>query len=225
MSGMKAFLEQHSRMEAFLAAAYRFLHCTRKKISGSGNQVILRGAFLKKCRIEVFGGDNQIEIDERCVFRNCHIYIRGSRNRIIIGKECKCSELEIWLEDDGNQVTIGHNTRVTGKTHLAVTEGTRLQIGSRCLLANDITMRTGDSHSILDAEGKRCNPAADISIGEHVWIGEAVHILKGVSVESDAVIGTGAVITKSVPSGCVAAGNPARVVKEQITWESERIRQ
>ena len=39
----------------------------------------------------------------------------------------------------------------------------------------------------------------------------------------DAVIGTGAVVTKPVPEKTVAAGNPAKVIKKQITWDSERI--
>lgn len=133
------------------------------------------------------------------------------------------SGLEIWMEDDAGQVSMGHNTRITGKTHLAVTEGSKLQIGNRCLLANEITMRTGDSHSILDQDGRRCNPAENIIIGDHVWIGQGAYILKGVSVGEDAVIGAGAVVTKALPEKTVAAGNPARVVKTSITWESERV--
>ncbi len=220
---MKEFFEHHRWIQNCLAAFYRFLSGTRKKIKGTGNLVHLQGSFLKKCKIDICGQDNWIEIDERCVFENCHIYIRGNHNRIQIEKECKCVRLEIWVEDDANRVSIGHNTRVTGKTHLAVTEGKAFRIGDRCLLASDITMRTGDSHSILESDGKRCNQAGDIFIGNHVWIGQGAYILKGVSVGEDAVIGTGAVVTKPVPEKTVAAGNPAKVIKKQITWDSERI--
>ena len=220
---MKEFLERHSRTQNYLAGFYRFFYGTRKRIKGRGNQVHLRGSFLKRCKIEICGEDNWIEIGERCIFEKCHIYIRGNHNRIRIKKECKCAKLEIWVEDNGNQVSIGHNTHVTGRTHLAVTEGKTFQMGDRCLLASDITMRTGDSHSILDRDGGRCNRAGDIFIGNHVWIGQGVYILKGVSVGDDAVIGTGAVVTKPVPEKTVAAGNPAKVIKEQVTWDSERI--
>lgn len=220
---MKEFLERHSRIQSCLAAFYRWLSGTKKKVKGSGNQICLRGCFLRRCRIEIFGEDNWVEIGERCVFRNCHIYICGNHNRITIGKECRFTKAEVWVEDDYNQVNMGHNIWITGKTHLAVTEGKRLQIGNRCLLAEEITMRTGDSHSIFEKMGNRCNPAADISVGEHVWIGQGVYILKGVTVGEDAVIGTGAVVTRSVPEKTVAAGNPARVIKEDIAWDSERV--
>lgn len=219
---MKEFLKCHSQIQSWLSWLYRFLYGTRKKIKGTGNQVLLQGSFLKKCKIEIFGDDNVIEIGERCVFQNCHFYIRGNHNRIRIGEECKCAELEIWVEDDSNQTSIGHNTRVTGRTHLAVTEGKTLQIGDRCLLANGITMRTGDSHSIFTQDKRRCNYAEDIRIGAHVWIAQGVYILKGVSVGRDSVIGAGAVVTKSVPEETAAAGNPAKVIKEGITWDSER---
>lgn len=220
---MKEFLENHSGLQNGLALVYRFLGGTRKKIKGSRNQVRLQGSFLKKCKIEIYGEDNVVELGERCVFQGCHIYIRGNHNHVRIGKECRCAKLEIWVEDDENQVVIGHNTRVTGQTHLAVTEGKELVIGKQCLLASEIVIRTGDSHSILTQDGKRCNYAGDIVVGDHVWIGQGVYILKGVSVGRDAVIGTGAVVTKPVPEKTVAAGNPAKVVKELITWDSERI--
>lgn len=219
---MKEFLERHSRIQSCLAIVYRLLSGTRKKVKGSGNQICLRGCFLKRCRIEILGEDNLVEIGERCVLRDCHIYICGNHNRVTIGKECRFTKTEIWVEDAGNQVNIGHNTRVTGKTHLAVTEGRQLRIGDRCLLAYEITMRTGDSHSIFEKTGNRCNPAADIFIGNHVWIGQGVYILKGVTVGEDAVIGTGAVVTRSVPGKSAAAGNPAKVIKEEVTWDSER---
>lgn len=220
---MKEFLERHCHIQNFFAAFYCFLYGTQRRVKGSGNHIHIKGCFLKRCRIEVLGEGNWIEMGERCVLQKCHIYIRGNHNRIQIGKECRCSGLEIWMEDDAGQVSMGHNTRITGKTHLAVTEGSKLQIGNRCLLANEITMRTGDSHSILDQDGRRCNPAENIIIGDHVWIGQGAYILKGVSVGEDAVIGAGAVVTKSLPEKTVAAGNPARVVKTSITWESERV--
>ncbi|MCO7251752.1 DapH/DapD/GlmU-related protein [Pseudoalteromonas sp. Ps84H-4] len=52
-----------------------------------------------------------------------------------------------------------------------------------------------------------------IIIGNDVWIGAGVIILKGVKVGDGAVIGAGAVVTKSIPSNAIAVGNPARVVK------------
>ena len=50
-------------------------------------------------------------------------------------------------------------------------------------------------------------------IENNVWLGERVTITKGVHIGENAVIGTGAVVTKDIPANTVAAGNPARVIK------------
>jgi maltose O-acetyltransferase len=55
-----------------------------------------------------------------------------------------------------------------------------------------------------------CEP---VSIGDHCWIGARALILPGVEISEGAVIGAGSVVTKSIPRGAVAVGNPARVVK------------
>ena len=55
------------------------------------------------------------------------------------------------------------------------------------------------------------NSAAPSTIGSNVWIGSGAIILPGVSIGDDAVIGAGSVVTRDVPPGATAVGNPARV--------------
>lgn len=61
---------------------------------------------------------------------------------------------------------------------------------------------------------------ARVTIGDNVWIGGNVAILPGVTVGSNVVIGAGSVVTKDIPSGGVAAGNPCRVIRP-ITAEDK----
>ena len=56
--------------------------------------------------------------------------------------------------------------------------------------------------------------ARSIYVGDRVWIGAGAIILGGVKIESDSVVAAGAVVTKNVPSRCVVAGVPARVIKK-----------
>ena len=56
--------------------------------------------------------------------------------------------------------------------------------------------------------------AFPITVGNNVWIGANVTVLPGVSIGDDAVIGAGSVVTKNIPSGVLAAGNPCRVIRE-----------
>lgn len=58
-----------------------------------------------------------------------------------------------------------------------------------------------------------------VFIGKHVLIGCNSLTMKGVTIGDGAIIGAGSVVTKDVPSGCLAAGNPAKIIKESVTWK------
>ena len=88
------------------------------------------------------------------------------------------------------------------------------------MFSDTITFRTGDSHSILDSDGKRINKAKDIAIGDHVWIGQQVIVLKGSTVGADSIVGTGSLLTgKTYDSNSVIAGSPAKIVKQHVSWD------
>jgi acetyltransferase-like isoleucine patch superfamily enzyme len=53
-------------------------------------------------------------------------------------------------------------------------------------------------------------------IGDRVWVGANVTILKGVNIGNDAVIGAGSVVTKDIPEKAIAVGNPAKVIKYRV---------
>lgn len=64
---------------------------------------------------------------------------------------------------------------------------------------------------------------APIVIGKNVWIGSGVRICKGVTIGDNAVIGACSIVTKDIPANCVAVGNPAKVVKENIDQTTKPI--
>jgi len=92
------------------------------------------------------------------------------------------------------------------------------------MLAYDIEIRTGDSHSIIDLNThNRINYAQNVKIGNHVWLCADVKILKGVTIGKNSIIGTGSIVTKSIPDNCIAAGIPAKVIHNNVTWKRPRI--
>ncbi len=111
-----------------------------------------------------------------------------------------------------------------GDINIACLEGTSINIGTDCLFSAGIEIRTSDSHSILNMVGKRLNCAKSIVIGNHVWCGQGVFILKGAHIEENTVIGACSVVNKEFIEGnCVVAGNPAKIVKQNVTWQMERV--
>lgn len=100
-----------------------------------------------------------------------------------------------------------------------MSEGKKIIIGKDCLVSYEVDIRCSDSHAIFDQDKKcRINYAANIEVGNHVWLGAKSMILKGVSIGDGSVIGACSVVTKSVPANSVAVGSPAKVVRSNIVW-------
>lgn len=87
-------------------------------------------------------------------------------------------------------------------------------IGNGCAISHDFTIMDSDFHKI---NGK--DVSKSVIIGDHVWIGTRVTVLKGVKIGNGCIIAAGSVVTKDIPSGCMAAGVPSRVIREAVEWE------
>lgn len=130
------------------------------------------------------------------------------------------------IEDDNGSIILKRHVTVCGQTELAVIEGTKITIGEDCLFSGNIMFRTGDSHSILDQNsGKRINPSEDITIGDHVWIGNSVKILKGVKIGDHSIVGIGAILSSGdYHSHCIIGGiGHGKILKTGIDWTPQRI--
>jgi len=94
-------------------------------------------------------------------------------------------------------------------------EGAGIRIAARALLGSNVEILDSDFHELHPARRRGGRPAmAPVELCENVFIGNGVTILKGVTIGADTVVGAGSVVTASIPAGVIAAGNPARVVRE-----------
>jgi acetyltransferase-like isoleucine patch superfamily enzyme len=107
------------------------------------------------------------------------------------------------------RIEIGNHTYINYGSSIAARAS--VKIGSHCLLGHYTFVMDNDQHDIVrHSELPQSKP---VVIEDHVWIGSKVVILPGVRIGSRAVIGAGSIVTKDIPSRCVAAGNPARVLR------------
>jgi len=197
-----------------------------KDIQGKNNNLKFGEAYFTNCKFDISGDYNEVVIMDSASFTNVKFYIRGNNNRIVIANNVRFNRGgELWIEDENCEITIGLNSTFE-EVHIAVTEPhSKVTIGEDCMFANDIDIRTGDSHSIIDVQtNSRINYAQNIAIDNHVWVAAHVSILKGVTLSSNSVVATRSVVTKKFDNGNILiGGSPAKVLKENITWDRKRI--
>jgi acetyltransferase-like isoleucine patch superfamily enzyme len=199
-------------------------YCT-VHVSGEGNAIAAAGeTTLSGSSIRVHGNNNLIRIGKNVAYTNVSFFISGDNNEIVIGDDCSACDVQFHIEQNNNTIRVGNGTTMHGRgaqvIHMAVDEGSKILIGEDCMLAHSTQMRSTDSHSIVDLNGNRLNPAKDIRIGVHCWIGMQCIILKGTEIAPHCVMAAGTVCSKKYnESHCVIGGNPAKIIKREIDWD------
>ena len=220
---IKEFVKSHS---APLSRLY-YIFMNNKVSGAKGNVICRNNAFIRGLRVVIHGVNNRIIIggDNPSLLSNCRIEVHGSNNQVVIGGGCSARNLTIYCANHNCLVHVKDDSQISGKTELAVMEGTKIVLGKGCLFSANITFRAGDSHSIIDATtGERINQSRDIIVGDHVWVGNTVIVTKGTVIGDNSVIATGAVVTgKSYPNNSIIGGNPAKVIKDNINWDVHKI--
>jgi acetyltransferase-like isoleucine patch superfamily enzyme len=128
------------------------------------------------------------------------------QGRLKIGRGCRI------VVSDNATLNIGDGTYITGLSNIICTK--RIDIGEHTAISWGVQFLDSDFHSINGKEPINTG----ISIGSHVLIGSNVTILKNVTIGDGCVIGANSVVRESVPAGTMVMGNPAKVVREAVTW-------
>lgn len=89
------------------------------------------------------------------------------------------------------------------------------------MISLNVKIRNADAHLIYNcANRNRINPTRSVFIGDHIWIGQDVTILKGAQIDSGSIIGASSVVAgKKIHHNCIWGGNPAREIKKGIFWD------
>ena len=90
-----------------------------------------------------------------------------------------------------------------------------IKIGKNCAIGPYAIILDSDGHQILG----KCN-TAEVIIGNNVWIGARVTILKGVHIGDGAVIAAGTIVNKDVPARSLVAGNPMHLICDNVEWNN-----
>ncbi len=182
-----------------------------------GNLIVGEPFFQDKCNIKFHGKNGKIIFGKKVRLINVNINIYSDAE-VVIGDDVTYRGTINCLE--GCVVHLGNSLNCNGYLNISAAEKSRIIIGDECLVSA-ATLRSSDMHGIFcEKTHARINKAKDIVIGRKVWLAQDVFILKGVCVGDNSVIAARAVVAKDVPSGCIAAGNPAKIVRENIYWKN-----
>lgn len=185
-----------------------------------GRSQTITGKVLKALKDDTYTDvrGNRI-IFSRDIEDSVSISFIGGSNQITISKGVSVGKLDIYC---GNNAlcTIGEGTEIEAAKFI-IAEGS-IEVGQDCLFSTAVILRNHDKHHIFDkATGKRINYAGNITIGNHVWIGYGATLLGSASIGDNSIIGTMAVTSASFPKEVVIAGNPARIIHENVCWSKD----
>jgi maltose O-acetyltransferase len=114
--------------------------------------------------------------------------------------------------DYGKQISVGR--RFFANFNFTVLDEAPVTIGDDCFIGPNVSIYTA-CHSTDPVErNSRREWALPVTIGNNVWIGGSVTILPGIKIGDNVTIGAGSVVVNDIPDGCIAVGNPCRVVRK-----------
>ncbi|MBR3158971.1 MAG: sugar O-acetyltransferase [Atopobiaceae bacterium] len=113
--------------------------------------------------------------------------------------------------DYGKNIRMGEN--FYANHGLVILDGAQVTFGNNVLIAPNCVFSTAGHPVDAERRNKGLEYALPITVGDDVWFGMGVLVCPGVTIGSNVVIGAGSVVTKDIPSGVVAVGNPCRVMR------------
>ena len=159
---------------------------------------------------------------------NCNVltvpFIEGA-SHIEIGNDLYCGQdvrIEAWSkygeQSFDPKIVLGNNIILTDRCYISCID--RVEIKDGVLLGRDVFI-TDNSHGDSSSQMLNIPPIrrplstkGPVIIEKNVWIGRQTTVLSGVTIGEGSIIGANSVVNKDIPAYCVAAGNPAKVIKD-----------
>ena len=130
----------------------------------------------------------------------------------LLGKKSdNCCILAPFWCDYGYNIEVGKNFFANHNT--VILDGAKVTFGDNVFIAPNCGFYTAGHPIDADRRNQGLEYAYPIAVGDNVWIGAGVHVMPGVKIGSNVVIGGGSVVVKDIPDNVVAVGNPCRPVR------------
>lgn len=217
---------------SFTAYIYKlcFILCKNIKLKGcifafnlkanSSNKIDIKREFTHSS-IKINGNNNSVI---SCgIVQHASIRIIGNNNKIILKDNCRFSNSELLIRADNAEFIIGERSNILEGYFICQGNNNYIHIGEDCLFAHNVEIWNSDTHIITNLEGEIINNSEPVKIGNHVWLGKYVKVLKGVTIGDNSVVGMNSMVTRDIPANTINAGIPSRTIRSDINWNKELI--
>lgn len=134
----------------------------------------------------------------------------------MIGSTCapRAGNGEVLLQARSTDAVIEIGENVWFSNNISMISNQRILVGDNCLIGDFVSVFDSDFHTI-DPVHRRSSAGktSPVTIGNNVWFGSRVTVLKGVSIGENSIISPQSVVTGDIPANCIAGGNPAKVIR------------
>lgn len=215
------FIKEDGSIENYSFEKYKYLDIVFSGI----NSIVKIYAPVKnnaKLRLVINGSNNVINLTG--IPFNSHVIINGDNFDLDFVK-LKYVNFTIngYLQTPYRRKIIFEDGAIIHGLTIHCDECSYMKFGKNFLCSYNVTIWGTDGHAILQNDiVSNIHKNDKIEINDHVWIGYNVTILPGVELNTNTVVGACSVVTKKHnESNIVLAGNPAKIIKKNITWDIE----
>ena len=120
--------------------------------------------------------------------------------------------LSPFIVDYGYNIFMGAGTFLNHNVYLM--DCAEIKFGKKCFIGPNCGFYTAIHPLDVEKRNAGFEMAKPITLGDNIWIGGGVTILPGVTIGDNSVIGAGSIVTKDIPAGVVAFGNPCKVIRK-----------
>jgi maltose O-acetyltransferase len=200
------------RKEGGIAKLLRFAFSNQRRFRSYWNKWTFLATELPYHRSIELGDDITFYVPVRG--GGCGSLTIGARTNLGFPLAPRLGSGEIMLQARTPEAEVVIGIENWFNNNAAIIATRRVVIGNGCQIGDYVSVIDSDFHEINPTtRNQTSGKASPVTIGNNVWLGSRVMVLKGVTIGDNSVIAAMSIVTKSIPSNSIAAGMPAKVIR------------